>query len=130
MVEAQAAHAAILATSMSEAADKLAAAVKAERLRCEGLQTIALNEAATLHGIALEKQKKSTEETVSALTDTISSMKDNIEVTHTYTHTYTHIYIHTHIHTHRHKHTHRHTYIQPLTQYTLSTLTHRHIYNQ
>ena len=102
VVEAQAAHAAILATSMSEAADKLAAAVKAERLRCEGLQTIALTEAATLHGIALEKQKKSTEETVSALTDTISSMKDNIEVTHTYTHTYTETHTHTHTHTETH----------------------------
>ena len=62
-------------------------------VRCVGLQATALTEAATLHGIALEKQKKSTEETVSALTDTISSMKDNIEVmTHPINSNTTHFY--------------------------------------
>ena len=79
VVEAQAAHATALAAAVEDAAARLAAAVQAERERVEALGAAALQEQAAKHAAATADEKRRHEEAASALTDTIASMKDNIE---------------------------------------------------
>lgn len=79
VVEAQAAHASVLAGSMADAEEKLKAAVAVERKQGKAALAVALEEQRVRLEATLSMTKGGTTESISALTDTISSMKDNIE---------------------------------------------------